>query len=164
MCACRGCYLLFTADGAGGSRFRAVPETYRSLPDVRLSAARWDAMQVPVGVAFFFLNYAVGQVAAIYPMSVADALESGTFTDGQFDWVFLDATVRLTDAHRAQVDRMARLAIIDVRDQAWGLRDVREATAERLVEASRRMRGVVTIFATPGGTGDSIGPRPKHHP
>ena len=49
--------------------------TYRSLPDVRLSATRWDAMQVPVGVAFFFVNSAVGQVAAFYP-SPAGATES----------------------------------------------------------------------------------------
>jgi hypothetical protein len=61
------------------------------------------------------------KVAARYPKSVTDVLESGTFTDGQFDWVFLDSTVRLTGAQRAQVDRIARLAVIDVRDRAWGL-------------------------------------------
>jgi hypothetical protein len=80
------------------------------------------------------------KVAAIYPMDVTDALEAGTFTDGQFDWVFLDSTVRLTDDHRAQVDRIARLAVIEVRGRVWGLKDVREATAERLVELSSQMR------------------------
>ena len=73
-------------------------------------------------------------------MNVTDALEAGTFTDGQFDWVFLDSTVRLTAAHRAQVDRIARLAVIEVSGQVWGLRDLREATAERLVELSSQMR------------------------
>lgn len=80
------------------------------------------------------------RVAAIYPMSVIDALNSGRFTDGQFDWVFIDSTVRLTDAQRTQVDRIARLAVIDVRDQAWDVRDVHKATSERLVTVSRQMR------------------------
>ena len=73
-------------------------------------------------------------------MDVPDALEAGTFTDGQFDWVFLDSTVRLTDAQRAQVDQIARLAVIEVSGRVWGLKDVREATAERLVELSSQMR------------------------
>ena len=33
-----------------------MPDRYRSLPDVRLSPAQWDALQIPVSVAFFFLN------------------------------------------------------------------------------------------------------------
>ena len=32
LCACRSCALLFTADGSGGQRFRAVPDRYRSFP------------------------------------------------------------------------------------------------------------------------------------
>ena len=39
MCACRGCYLLFTPDGAGGGHFRAVPDRYLAFPDFRLSRA-----------------------------------------------------------------------------------------------------------------------------
>lgn len=80
------------------------------------------------------------RVAAIYPMNVIDALNSGRFTDGQFDWVFIDSTVRLTDAQRTQVDRIARLAVINVRDQGWDVRDVRRATSERLVTVSSQMR------------------------
>jgi len=55
MCACRGCYLLFMSDGAGGAHFRAV--------------------QIPVGIAFFFLNSTLGRVAAFYP-GPAGATES----------------------------------------------------------------------------------------
>ncbi|WP_051549078.1 class I SAM-dependent methyltransferase [Nocardioides sp. URHA0032] len=80
------------------------------------------------------------KVAAIYPMNVTDLLETGTFTDGQFDWVFLDSAVQLTDAQRAQVERIARLAVIEVRDQVWALKDVREATAQRLVAAGSGRR------------------------
>jgi hypothetical protein len=75
LCACRGCYLLFTPDGAGGGHYRAVPDRYLALTDVRLSAAQWDALQIPVGVAFFFVNSTLARVAAFYP-SPAGATES----------------------------------------------------------------------------------------
>ena len=35
LCACRGCYLLFLSEGAGGSHFRSVPERYLAFPDCR---------------------------------------------------------------------------------------------------------------------------------
>jgi hypothetical protein len=75
MCACRGCYLLFVPGGAGGNRFRAVPDRYVSFPEFRLSPAQWDALQIPVSVAFFFLNSTLERVAAFYP-SPAGATES----------------------------------------------------------------------------------------
>jgi hypothetical protein len=75
LCACRGCYLLFTPDGAGGGRYLAVPDRYLELTDVRLSPAQWDALQIPVGVAFFFVNSTLSRVAAFYP-SPAGATES----------------------------------------------------------------------------------------
>jgi Family of unknown function (DUF5947) len=74
-CACRGCYLLFTADGAGGQRFRAVPDRYQALPDIRLTPAQWDTLQIPVSVAFFFVNSGLDRVAVFYP-SPAGATES----------------------------------------------------------------------------------------
>jgi hypothetical protein len=75
LCACRGCYLLFMSDGAGGSHYRAVPDRYLSFPDFQLSPAQWDSLQIPVGVAFFFLNSSLGRVAAFYP-GPAGATES----------------------------------------------------------------------------------------
>lgn len=75
MCACRPCYLVFAPEGAGGNRFRAVPDRYLSFPDFTLSGAQWDSLQIPVGVAFFFMNSALDQVAAFYP-SPAGATES----------------------------------------------------------------------------------------
>ena len=75
MCACRGCFLLFTAEGAGGPRFRSVPDRYRAMPGVQLTSAQWDALQIPVSVAFFFVNSTTGEVAAFYP-SPAGATES----------------------------------------------------------------------------------------
>jgi hypothetical protein len=75
MCACRPCYLVFAPQGAGGNRFRAVPERYLSFPEFSLTPGQWDAMQIPVGVAFFFVNSALDHVAAFYP-GPAGATES----------------------------------------------------------------------------------------
>ena len=70
MCACRGCYLLFTSEGSGGHRYRAVPERYAAFDDFRLSPAQWEALQIPVSVAFFFRNSELDRIAAFYPSPV----------------------------------------------------------------------------------------------
>lgn len=72
LCACRPCYLLFTAEGAELA-YRAVPDRYLSLPD--LPAPAWDALEVPVGTAFVFVNSALGRAVAFYP-GPAGATES----------------------------------------------------------------------------------------
>jgi len=75
MCTCRGCWLLFTPQGAGGGHFKAVPERYAAFPELQLSPAQWDSLQIPVSVAFFFVNSTLGRVCAFYP-SPAGATES----------------------------------------------------------------------------------------
>lgn len=75
MCTCRGCWMLFTSEGAGGNKYRAVPDRYLALGDFTLSASTWDSFQIPVSVAFFFRNSATDEVAAFYP-SPAGATES----------------------------------------------------------------------------------------
>ncbi len=75
MCSCRGCYLLFTAEGAGGLHYRAVPDRYLALSGVPLSEEQWNSLQIPVGMAFFFFNSSLGRVAAFYP-GPAGATES----------------------------------------------------------------------------------------
>jgi hypothetical protein len=75
LCTCRGCYLLFTPEGAGGSRYRAVPDRYLAFPRFELTSQQWDDLQIPVSVAFFFVNSTLQRVAAFYP-SPAGATES----------------------------------------------------------------------------------------
>jgi Family of unknown function (DUF5947) len=75
LCACRGCYLLFVSEGAGGAHFKSVPERYLAFTDFTLSPAQWDSLQIPVSVAFFFLNSSLGRIAAFYP-GPAGATES----------------------------------------------------------------------------------------
>ena len=66
-CACRACYLLFTHEGAAGGRYRAVPERILVDPGRPLSGADWNELQIPVTMAFFFVNSALGRVVAGYP-------------------------------------------------------------------------------------------------
>ena len=66
-CACRACYLLFTREGAGGGRYRAVPERVRHDPGHPLTDADWNELQIPVSMAFFFFNSALDRIVAGYP-------------------------------------------------------------------------------------------------
>ncbi|MGZ4511691.1 MAG: DUF5947 family protein [Mycobacterium sp.] len=74
MCVCRACYLLFT-DTQAQLRYRAVPDRYLSFSGFALDRRAWEALQIPVGVAFFFTNSALGRTVAFYP-GPAGACES----------------------------------------------------------------------------------------
>lgn len=81
LCTCRACYLLFTREGAGARRLRAVPERYRAVPDFAFSQAQWDDLAIPVDLVFLFQQNALDdqdgarRVVACYP-SPAGATES----------------------------------------------------------------------------------------
>src|SRR5262245_56106700 len=75
LCTCRYCYLLFTRDGAAKGKYRAVPERDPYDPDFALSESQWERLQIPVRIAFFFLNSTLGRVVTFYP-SPAGATES----------------------------------------------------------------------------------------
>jgi hypothetical protein len=68
LCACRTC-------STAGGRYRAVPSRHVRLPQEALSAAQWDALAVPVGLAFFFFNSNLARIVACYP-GAAGAAES----------------------------------------------------------------------------------------
>jgi hypothetical protein len=75
LCACRACSTLFFAPGAGTGRFKGVPSHYEVIPAPLFSDAQWDALGIPIGLAFFFKNGTSGQVSAFYP-GPAGATES----------------------------------------------------------------------------------------
>jgi hypothetical protein len=63
-CACRPCALLFRdrpADAPAGafSGFRTIPDRYLRDPDFLLTDQQWDALQIPVGMAFFLRSSGV---------------------------------------------------------------------------------------------------------
>jgi hypothetical protein len=80
MCVCRACYLLFT-DSDAELRYRAVPDRYLAFGDFALDRRAWEALQIPVGVAFFFTNSTLGRTVAFYP-GPAGACESELDLDG----------------------------------------------------------------------------------
>jgi hypothetical protein len=91
MCTCRGCYLLFTAHDAD-LRYCAVPDRYLSFDDFSIGTAQWEALEIPVGLAFFFHNSVLAKTIAFYP-GPAGVTESELSLDA-WDTV-LDANPRL---------------------------------------------------------------------
>lgn len=82
LCACRPCYLLFTHEGAGQGKYRAVGDRYLYDPSFELSAAQWEELQIPVDLAFFFLHSGLGRWLAFYPSpggATESLLELGTW-------------------------------------------------------------------------------------
>jgi hypothetical protein len=63
-CACPACALLFTRPGG---RYRTVPDRVCHDPGAPLTSAEWAQLQIPVSIAFFFDNSALGQMIASYP-------------------------------------------------------------------------------------------------
>ena len=80
------------------------------------------------------------KVAAIYPVDVRETLGAGTFSPGQFDWVFLDGAVDLTAEQLAHVEQMARLAVIVVDGAEWTIRDVSANSLGRIRAESDAIR------------------------
>jgi hypothetical protein len=74
-CLCTPCFLLFSDDAAAGGRYRQVPSRYRALPGAGIDDDTWDALAIPVSLAFFFHSSASDAPAAFYP-GPAGATES----------------------------------------------------------------------------------------
>jgi hypothetical protein len=70
LCACRACAVLFDQRAAGGHRYRRVPERCRRLDEFHLDEAAWDALGVPVALAFFVRDGARGRVVAYCPSAI----------------------------------------------------------------------------------------------
>jgi hypothetical protein len=73
-CCCRACWVLAGTRSDASSR-KAVPDRYFAQPRFDVTAAQWDALQLPVDLAFFMKNSAVGRTIAFYP-GPAGATES----------------------------------------------------------------------------------------
>jgi hypothetical protein len=73
LCSCDGCALLF--DRQGNFKYRRIPRASYFLPDFQLSDAQWDALLIPISMAFFFQSTPSERVVAMYP-SPAGATES----------------------------------------------------------------------------------------
>ncbi|MDQ2846021.1 MAG: DUF5947 family protein [Actinomycetota bacterium] len=74
LCACRPCYLLFTAERAA-LKYRAVPDRFLTFPNFRLGPGQWDDLEIPVNLVFAFQNGSLDGISAFYP-GPAGATES----------------------------------------------------------------------------------------
>src|SRR5262249_59759906 len=52
---------------AGRGRYRSVPDRYLEDPARPMTAAEWDLLEIPVGLAFFLRSSAGGGVTGFYP-------------------------------------------------------------------------------------------------
>jgi len=57
------------------ARYKRVPEKVRWLGDFHLSDDQWDALAIPIGIAFFYRDSAAQRVIAMYP-GAAGAMQS----------------------------------------------------------------------------------------
>ena len=73
VCSCDGCAVLFC--GQGGAHYLRVPRRIRSLVDFEMADLQWEALMIPINLAFFYRDTAAGRVMAMYP-SPAGAIES----------------------------------------------------------------------------------------
>ena len=60
LCACAMCNTL-------GGRYRPVPTRYTRLSGTTITLADWDALAIPVDLAFFFFNSDLERIVACYP-------------------------------------------------------------------------------------------------
>jgi hypothetical protein len=67
VCACIACSLLFTHEGVVGGRYQAIPSRVCHDLSAPLTDAEWAELAIPVAIAFFFFNSALGRVVASYP-------------------------------------------------------------------------------------------------
>jgi hypothetical protein len=65
MCACEACAVVL-ADGAN-TGYRRVPARVRLLSAFQLTDQQWDALLLPIELAFFFHDSRTSRVVAIYP-------------------------------------------------------------------------------------------------
>jgi hypothetical protein len=82
ICACGACAILFEAQS--GTKYKRVPRHVEFLRNFQLTDAQWDALRVPIEMAFFFKSTPHDRVIALYP-SPAGPTESllglDTWTD-----------------------------------------------------------------------------------
>lgn len=72
-CACGACAVLFSAQA--GTRYKRVPRDVISLAELTISDGQWEALRLPIDLAFFYESTPQQRVVACYP-SPAGATES----------------------------------------------------------------------------------------
>jgi hypothetical protein len=73
LCACEACAVLFC--GRAGAHYLRIPRRITLLPDFKMTDMQWEALMIPINLAFFYQDSATAKMIAMYP-SPAGATES----------------------------------------------------------------------------------------
>lgn len=63
-CSCEACAMLFSATG---TKYRRIPRRIRYVPGFLMTDAQWDALMIPINLAFFFYSSPADRMIALYP-------------------------------------------------------------------------------------------------
>ncbi len=140
LCSCRPCYIVFEPEGAAVGRYRPIPERYLELADFALEDATWDALAIPIGLAFLFYNSLEKKMVAFYPSPVG-ATESLLPLDtwGEIAAANPVLSTLSPDVEAILIQRSARAAALLHRADRRRLRAGRHDPEH--VEGLRRRRG-----------------------
>ena len=73
ICSCDGCAILFC--GQAGAHYLRIPRRIRCLVDFQIADLQWEALMIPINLAFFYRDSRLKKMMAMYP-SPAGAIES----------------------------------------------------------------------------------------
>ncbi|MGI8608839.1 MAG: DUF5947 family protein [Candidatus Dormibacteria bacterium] len=91
VCACQPCSILFSSKA--DTRYRLVPDRVQVLDDLAMTDEQWEALSIPVNIAFFFHSTESERVCAFYP-SPAGATESLLQLDAWMEVEALNPAIR----------------------------------------------------------------------
>jgi len=106
LCVCDACAILFERQD---TKYRRVPRHIHFLSQFKITDAQWEALLIPIDMAFFFHSTAAGRIVALYP-SPAGATESLLALDSWSDLVTTNPVLRgmTPDVEALLVNRVAR--------------------------------------------------------
>jgi hypothetical protein len=73
ICACDGCAILFC--GQEGAHYLRIPRRIRRFVEFQINDLQWEALMIPINLAFFYRDSRADRILAMYP-SPAGATES----------------------------------------------------------------------------------------
>lgn len=141
ICSCQPCAILFDRPE---TQYKRVPRDVRLLADFQVSDAEWDALSIPIGIAFF-VKHGVSEggapkLAAYYP-SPAGAVESLLSLES---WGELDRLQSDTEA--LLVNRTARESFILPIDECYRLVGLIRAHWRGLSGGAEVWRAIQSFF------------------
>ena len=148
LCSCQACAILFSGPA---TQYKRVPKRISFLPGCQISDAEWDALMIPIGIAFFVKHSAAGdtgaRIAAYYP-SPAGSVESMLSLDAWEEIASRNPDVdRMEpDVEALLVNRTARESFILPIDECYRLVGLMRAQWKGLSGGTEVWHGIQLFF------------------